>query len=61
MKAEVSVEPGHIEGILPKGPYLPCVSMAVGPFWQDTIDMGAVCGAGYVLCDMVVAMCCGER
>ena len=22
-----------------KGPYLPCVSMAVGPFWQDAIDM----------------------
>ena len=29
----------HIEGILPKGCYLPCVSMAVGPFWQDTIDI----------------------
>ena len=29
----------HIEGILPKGPYLPCVSMAVGPFWQDTLDI----------------------
>ena len=28
-----------IKGILPKGPYLPCVSMAGGPFWQDTIDI----------------------
>ena len=41
----------HIEGILPKGPYLPCASMAgrallagyprwqIGPFWQDTLDI----------------------
>ena len=30
----------YIDGILQKGPYLPCVSMAGrGPFWQDTIDM----------------------
>ena len=45
----------HFEGILPKGPYLPCVSMAgrallagyprfvyawrVGPFWQATLDL----------------------
>ena len=29
----------HIEGILPKGPYLPCVSMAGRPFWQDTFDI----------------------
>ena len=28
-----------IKGILPKGPYLPCVSMAVGPFWQDIINV----------------------
>ena len=26
-----------VKGIQTKGPYLPCVSMAVGPFWQDTI------------------------
>ena len=33
--------PGHpdIEGILPKGPYQPCVACRVGPFWQDIIDM----------------------
>ena len=29
----------YIEGILPKGPYLPCVSMAGRTFWQDTLDM----------------------
>ena len=29
----------HIEGILPKGPYLPCVSMAGRAFWQDTLDI----------------------
>ena len=30
----------HIEGILPKGPYLPCIkAWRVGPFWQDTIDI----------------------
>ena len=30
----------HVEGILPKGPYLPCVGMWwVGPFWQDTPDL----------------------
>ena len=29
----------YIKGILPKGPYLPCVSMGVGPCCQDTIDM----------------------
>ena len=23
--------------------YLPCVSMRVGPFWQDTIDISALC------------------
>ena len=28
----------YIEGILPKGPYLPCVSMA-DRAWQDTLDM----------------------
>ena len=33
---------GWTKGILPKGPYLPCVSIyawQVGPFWQDTIDV----------------------
>ena len=29
----------QFDGILPKGPYLPCVSMAVGPFWQDTLEL----------------------
>ena len=29
----------HIEDILPKGPYLPCVSMAGGALWQDAIDI----------------------
>ena len=37
----------QIEGILPKGPYPPCLRMAdrapyawrVGPFWQDTLEM----------------------
>ena len=32
----------YIEGILPKGPYLPCVSMAGRAFWQDTLDMHKV-------------------
>ena len=27
----------YTEGILPKGPYLPCVSMAGTALWQDTI------------------------
>ena len=34
----------YIEGIPPKGPYLPCLRL--GPFWQDTIDMSTVCGEG---------------
>ena len=29
----------HIVGILLKGPYLPCVSMAGRALWQDTIDV----------------------
>ena len=29
----------YFEGILPKGPYLPCVSMAGRAFWQDIIDV----------------------
>ena len=29
----------HIEGILPKGPYPPCLRMADRPFWQDTLDI----------------------
>ena len=29
-----------IDGILPKGPYLPCLAWQIGPFWQDTLDMG---------------------
>ena len=29
----------YIEGILPKGPYPPCVRHAIGPFWQDTLDI----------------------
>ena len=29
----------QIEGILPKGHCLPCVSMAGRPFWQDTIEI----------------------
>ena len=28
-----------IEGILPKGPFPPCVSMAGRALWQDTLDM----------------------
>ena len=28
----------YIEGILPKGSYPPCLRMADGPFWQDTLD-----------------------
>ena len=28
-----------IEGILPKGPYMPCLRMADRPFWQDTLDI----------------------
>ena len=35
----------YFDGILPKGPYLPCVSMAVGPFWQDNLDLGISCFA----------------
>ena len=45
----------YIEGILPKGPYLPCVSMAGRPLWQDTIDMcegpnSMRCGQLYFKC-----------
>ena len=42
--AEVRTGSWHIEGILPKGPYLPCVSMAgwVWPFRQDTINSKVV-------------------
>ena len=29
------------QGILPKGPYLPCVGIAVGLFWQDALDNAA--------------------
>ena len=29
----------HIEGILPKGPYPPCLRMAYRAFWQDTLDI----------------------
>ena len=30
----------QIKGILPKGPYLPCIlAWRVGPFWQNTIEM----------------------
>ena len=29
----------YIEGVLPKGPYLPCASMAGRALWQDTLDM----------------------
>ena len=29
----------HFEGILPKGPYLPCVNKAGRALWQDTIDL----------------------
>ena len=28
-----------IEGILPKGPYPPCLRMADRPFWQHTLDI----------------------
>ena len=28
-----------VDGILPKGPYLPCVSMAGRALWQDTIEV----------------------
>ena len=29
----------HVGGILPKGPYPPCLRMADRPFWQDTLDV----------------------
>ena len=29
----------HIDGILLKGPYLPCLRMAYRPCWQDSLDM----------------------
>ena len=29
----------YIDGILPKGPYPPCLRMADRAFWQDTLDM----------------------
>ena len=29
----------QIEGILPKGPYLPCVSMAGRALWQDNLEI----------------------
>ena len=34
----------YMKGILPKGPYPPCLRMADGAFWQDTLDacMGLV-------------------
>ena len=32
----------QIEGILPKGPYLPCVSMAGRALWQDTLEIRAM-------------------
>ena len=35
--AEITFERMFIEGILRKGPYLPCVSMVGRAFWQDTI------------------------
>ena len=29
----------QFDGILPKGPYPPCLRMADRPFWQDTLEL----------------------
>ena len=31
----------YIEGILPKGPYLPCLPMTDKTLWQDTLDINS--------------------
>ena len=43
----------YFEGILPKGPYLPCVSMAGWALWQDTLDLRCVkfCNCQAVILD----------
>ena len=59
----------YIEGILPKGPYLPCIRKCVcvcvcvcvcgggggggGGFWQDTLDMFYTA----VLCSPTALLC----
>ena len=44
----------HIDCILPKGPYLPCVS--IGPFWQDTLDIICITCSGIFSCTFLFVL-----